>query len=62
MLPLFDPALHLYDPVVVGLGWLAAVSVAGMAVVVLLVALAGRRPARPRAPVARMRPSLREAA
>jgi hypothetical protein len=61
MLPIFDPALTMFEPVILSV--LAAVAVAGMAAVVGLVALANRRPARPRARVSPIRrPRFPEAA
>jgi hypothetical protein len=53
MLPIFDPALTMFEPVVLRI--LAAVAAAGMAVVVGLVVLANRRPARPCARVSPLR-------
>lgn len=63
MLPIFDPAVLMFGPVVLGMLWLAVVGVAGMAAVLGLVILADRRSSRPRATVSRLRrPHLPEAA
>jgi hypothetical protein len=50
MIPLVEPTA-LYEPLAVGLAWLGAAAVAGMIVVVGLVAKTSQRPSRPRAVV-----------
>jgi hypothetical protein len=62
MLPVFEPVLTFYEPVVLGLVVLAAVAVAGMAAVVWLVFRADRREARARATVTPIHSHLRAAA
>ena len=62
MLPVFEPVLTFYEPVVLGLVVLAAVAAAGMAAVVWLVFRADRREARARATVTPIHPHLRAAA
>jgi len=62
MLPIFDPGVAMFAPILRGVLELAAVAVGGMVVVVALVARAQLRPPRPRASVSRIRPHFHEAA
>ena len=62
MLPLFEPVLLLYTPVMLGLLGVALVAIAGMAAVVGLVIRADRDQARRRATVTPIHSHLPEAA
>jgi hypothetical protein len=62
MVPIFDPAGAMFEPVVWGVLALAAVAVAGMVAVVALVARADRRPPRRRGRVLPIRLRVPEAA
>jgi len=60
MLPIFEPVMVMFQPIVTGLGTLALAAVGGIIAVVGLVVLDGRRPRRP--PRTRVESRLPEAA
>jgi nitrate reductase gamma subunit len=62
MFPVFEPALTMFEPVILGIVVLAIATVAAVLVVVGLVALASRRVVRPATSATRLRPDLPEAA